>query len=142
MKWFELFMWLLVAGLFTAAVLYTVSYVDVAVHAYIGAGASKIGAGVVLLPSVDVYVHRDRIAVEPGSGVLRVAPGVCAHVSNSTWWDVYCGPVNATLRGTYYVTYWFGSSLQKDYAQYLRPELFWVVVTVLLAAWILYEYYR
>jgi len=142
MKWFELFMWLLITGLFTAAVFYVTGYVDAAVHAYIGAGASKIGAGAALSPSVDVYVYQDRIAVEPGSGVLRVASGVCAHVSNSTWWDVICGPANATLAGNYYVTYWYGSSLQKDYAQYLRPELFWAVLAMLLVVWILYEYYR
>jgi len=142
MKWFELFVWLLVFGFFATAVLYVVGYVDVAAHSGLGGGAVAVGVGKRLNSTTDVYVSASGITSERGSGVLRVASGACAHVSNATWWDVVCGPANVTLRGSYNVTYWYGSSLQKDFAQNLSTALFWALVALALVAWILYEYYR
>jgi len=142
MKWFELFFWLLVFGFFTAAVFYVVGYVDSAVHGGIGAGAVSAGVGKRLNSTVNVYVSASGITSSPGSGVLSVSSGVCAHVSNATWWDVVCGPANATLRGSYNVTYWYGSSLQKDFAANMREALFWVALVLALVAFFLFEYYR
>jgi len=142
MKWFELFVWLLVFGFFAAAMLYVVGYVDVAVHSGLGGGAVAVGVGKKLNSTTDVYVSASGITSGEGSGVLRVSSGACAHVSNATWWDVVCGPANVTLSGSYNVTYWYGSSLQKDFAQNLSTALFWALVALALAAWVLYEYYR
>jgi len=143
MKGFELFVWLLIFGFAVAVAFYLASYVDAQAHSAIGAVAAQAGVGVELGPNVDVYVGGGSVLASPGSGRLYVERGACVHVSNSTWWDVVCGPAALNLSGVYHVALWHAdTSLQKDFAKNLSAALFWALAAIAIAAWVLYEYYR